>query len=89
MTDPGHAIDKWLTTTPADKWHKDGCTCEVCHSEHDIIEGFRDGMKCCREEIQYLIEKRKWCERKPLEHCDVYMESGRCRECLVDQILPA
>lgn len=77
-----HDRDKWLTTTPEDQGHDEGCNCVVCHEYHDLLENLDDiNYPCCTDRVDFLISIGRWCSNKPKEHDESYMRDGICLDC--------
>ncbi len=54
-------VDRWLTTTPEDRAHKDECNCLGCHEGHKQSDMVRENalerpqdFGCCVEEADNL-----------------------------------
>lgn len=71
--------DRWLTTTPEDRAHKEECNCEGCHKGHiesgSVAENAESpDFGCCKDQIELDIEKGKRCRLHPT----AYFEPGYC-----------
>lgn len=77
-------IDQWLTRTPADQEHREGCNCLQCHKNHiemdEVIENaIYQPMeyRCCVDEHEDMMADRIICRSHPFS----YIVSGFCQEC--------
>lgn len=77
---------------PPEPRHLDGsiigleCNCEECHAEHDLVDNYGSpDYQCCTDDVEQKVEEGVWCQDKPLEHRDDFMEDGKCLECAHEQ----
>ena len=81
-------FDRWLTTTPEDRAHKDTCNCEQCHQKHiddgvvlDNALSFPLDYQCCVDEVEGKIDAGEMCEIHPRSYC----EPGYCEACAEEE----
>lgn len=63
-------------SSPIPAYH-DEDDCDICHENHDARMNYgKQGFNCCTEFIDDRLSVGEWCEKKPLEHGDIYL-AGR------------